>query len=47
MLELVALVAMVPFLAIELVSLQDFGWSWLIFQNVVDALTYIVQVRLF
>lgn len=43
-LEIIALAAMLPFLYIEAATIVEYGKSWLVTQNIIDALTYINQV---
>lgn len=44
-LEIIALVAMLPFVYIEVATIVEYGKSWIITQNIIDALTYINQVH--
>jgi hypothetical protein len=43
-LEVLALLAMSPFLLIEACTIQAYGWGWLNAWNMLDALTYVFQV---
>lgn len=43
--ELAALVAMLPFVLIEIGSLQAYAGNWLGMWNALDVLTYSLQVR--
>jgi hypothetical protein len=45
-LEIIALLAMLPFLYIEAATIIEYGKTWLNAQNIIDALTYVNQVRL-
>ncbi|CAL8463282.1 g2816 [Coccomyxa elongata] len=45
-LEIIALAAMLPFLYIEAATIVEYGKSWLVTQNIIDALTYINQVAI-
>lgn len=44
-LEVIALVAMLPFLYTEVATFIEYGRSWLNLQNLIDAATYINQAR--
>lgn len=44
-LEIIALLAMLPFLYIEAATIIEYGKTWLNAQNIIDALTYVNQVR--
>ncbi len=44
-LEIIALAAMLPFIYIEAATIVEYGKSWIVTQNIIDALTYINQVR--
>ncbi len=43
-LEMLALLAMLPFLLIEACTIQAYGWGWFNAWNLLDALTYVFQV---
>ncbi|KAK9917231.1 hypothetical protein WJX75_002125 [Coccomyxa subellipsoidea] len=45
-LEIIALLAMLPFLYIEAATIIEYGKTWLNAQNIIDALTYVNQVTI-